>query len=310
MLPFGVCISVLALCQAAAVIAPRAIDLPALARLRTGWWALIPALSIAGGVFGIRAAAGTAHGLTWLALVAVPPLAAGALAWGARGSRPALAIAVAPLFALAWADRGGLAGESAALALSALSCVTLGVLLGAVAPARWLAAGIVVMAMVDSALVVSDLLQAPNNALNAAAPPLGLPRLQTAHFGSALMGYGDLFAAGLLGALVAGRPALARRAALVTAGVALGMDLLFLVVRELPATVPVAVALLVVERWPRRRSAEEHLGGREQRGVQQLGLAQGLRELDLLDLRAAQRDHAANVPGRHRVGGGHAEARG
>ena len=57
--------------------------------------------------------------------------------------------------------------------LTALRCVTLGVLLDAVAPARWLKVGIVAMALVDTALVVSDQLQAPNNVLNAAAPAAG-----------------------------------------------------------------------------------------------------------------------------------------
>ena len=61
---------------------------------------------------------------------------------------------------------------------------------------------------------VSDLLQAPNDALNAAAPVAHLPQLQRAVFGSAVMGYGDLFVAALLGALLASQPRLgaARRA--------------------------------------------------------------------------------------------------
>ena len=59
------------------------------------------------------------------------------------------------------------------------------------------------MALADTALVVSDLLQRPNDALNAAHPAAGLPRLQSAVFGSAVMGYGDLFVAGALGGLLA-----------------------------------------------------------------------------------------------------------
>ena len=120
----------------------------------------------------------------------------------ARPPRPLRALLVLPLFLLAWIDRGGLWGEGAALMLSALSCVTLAVLLAAVTPPRWLAAGIVAMAVADTALVVSELLQRPNNALNAAHPAAGLPRLQSAIFGSAAMGYGDLFVAAVLGALL------------------------------------------------------------------------------------------------------------
>lgn len=278
MLPFGVCTSVLGLTQAATVAAPRESHLPSLRRLRGGAWATIPALSVVVVTLGIRAASSTAHGLTWLALVAVPPLAAIALAGAMRGARPRLALLVVPLFALAWADRDGLAGQSAALALSALSCVTLGVLLAAVAPAPWLKLGILVMAVVDTGMVVSDLLQAPNDVLNAAAPAIGLPRLQTGHFGSALMGYGDFFAAGVLGAILARSVALQRRAALLTAVFALSFDLLFLVVRELPATVPVAAAMLACEALERRRArpqelAEEDRRRLEQAGVEQLGLA-------------------------------------
>ncbi len=81
--------------------------------------------------------------------------------------------------------------------------MALGVLLAAVTPPRWLAAGIVAMAIADTTLVVSELLQRPNNALNAARPVANLPQLQSAVFGSAVMGYGDLFIAGVLGGLLA-----------------------------------------------------------------------------------------------------------
>src|SRR2546429_541803 len=73
-----------------------------------------------------------------------------------------------PLFGVAWADRGGLAGEAAALVLSALSCAALGALIAAVTPARWLGAGIIAMAAADTALVVADQLQRPNRVLEVA----------------------------------------------------------------------------------------------------------------------------------------------
>jgi hypothetical protein len=226
----------------------------------------------------------SAEGLTYLALVAVPPLAAlalGWLAWDASPPRPLRALLIVPaLFALAWADRGGLPGEAAALCLSALSCAALGALLAAVTPAGWLAAGIVAMAAADTALVVSDLLQKPNNALNAAHPAAGLPQLQNAVFGSAVMGYGDLFVAGVLGALLAsamGRGWQLRGAAL-AALLALAFDLLFFFVDELPASVPVAVTLLVLiarrrgltrirpARARRTRLARRQAAGAAQRG--------------------------------------------
>jgi hypothetical protein len=256
-LPFWISIALLSLAQGALVALPRGLAAPRLSFLRGRRWAIVPALSIIGFVLIARAAEhASAQGLTYLALCAVPPLAALALGWFSRGARPARALLVLPLFALAWADRGGLAGDAAALTLSALSCVTIAVLLAAVTPPRWLAAGIVAMAVADTALVVSDLLRAPNNALNAAHPAAGLPRLQSAALGSAVMGYGDLFVAASLGALlaVAAGSSLQLRGAALTALLALCFDLLFFVVNELPATVPVAVALVALI-MRRRRSA-------------------------------------------------------
>jgi hypothetical protein len=262
-LPFWTSIALLSLAQGAVVAAPRAPGTPRLAALRGRRWAAVPPVSVIGFVLLARAAErASAQGLTYLALCAVPVLAVLALGWLSRGARPARALLVLPLFALAWVDRGGLAGEGAALVLSALSCVALGVFLAALTPPRWLAAGIVAMAVADTALVVSDLLQRPNDALNAAHPAAGLPRLQSAVLGSAAMGYGDLFVAGALGGLLAvtaGR-SLQLRAAILTALLALAFDLLFFLVDELPATVPVALTLilLVVARGrgaSRRRTA-------------------------------------------------------
>jgi len=256
---FGVSICLLSALQGVLVAAPAARSIPALARLRSGWWALVPVASVVGFVFGARALSGVADGLTYLALVTVPPLAAAAFGWAMRGARPWLALVTVPLFALAWGDRGALPGEAAAVALEAASAVTLGVLLVAVTPRVLVKIGIVAMAAADTWLVVSDLLQAPNNALNAAAPVAHLPQLQRAVFGSAVMGYGDLFIAALFGALLAARPRDALRGALAVGLVALASDLLFLAVSELPATVPIALVLLAGEaraaaaRWHRSR---------------------------------------------------------
>src|SRR5262249_30845763 len=181
--PFWTSIALLSLAQGALVAVPPAPRIPKLAWLRGRRWAAIPPLSVIVFVLVVRSAehAG-AQGLTYLALFAVPPLAALALGLLSRGAQPARALLVAPLFILAWVDRAGLAGEGAALVLTALSCVALGTLLAAVTRRLWLAAGIVAMAVADTALVVSDLLQRPNDALNAAHPVAGLPRLQSAVF--------------------------------------------------------------------------------------------------------------------------------
>ncbi len=245
---------------------PRAWKPGWLGRLHSRLWGLVPPLSVIAFVaVGRVAEQASAQALTYLALIAVPLLAALALGWLMRGARPPLALLVAPLFALAWADRGGLAGEGSAVALTALSCVALGALIAGVTPARWLALGIVAMACADASLVISDLLQQPNNALNAAHPVGGLPQLQAELFGSAVMGYGDLFVAGVLGGLLAavGDRARQLRGALLAVLLAVAFDLLFFAVDELPATVPVALALVILV-WVGRRRGVSLLRARAQ----------------------------------------------
>lgn len=284
---FAVSISVLGLVQAALVALPAPRPLPAwLGWARSPWWALVPALSIAAVIAVIELNSDSATWLSYLALVTVPPLAAYALGALIHHSNtltsPFLAnsetkgevsgwglpvVVAAALFVLAWAARGSLAGETAAMVLSGLACITLGWLLVSVVPALWLRLGIYAMAALDTWFVASDLLQGPNAVLSTASPAGDLPRLQAVHFGAAQMGFGDLFIAALVGCLLA-RPAdgpksdhigrfQAHRqlfAAGLVAGLALAFDLLFFAVDELPATVPVAVALFLVQRSARPRT--------------------------------------------------------
>jgi hypothetical protein len=80
---------------------------------------------------------------------------------------------------------------------------------------------------------------------------LHLPRLQSETFGSVNMGYGDLFVAGVFGAVLARERRSQLGAAVLTLCFAGLFDLLFFVLDELPATVPVAVAMIALEarRW-------------------------------------------------------------
>lgn len=244
---FAVSIATLGLLQGVLVALPRPRRFAWLDAFRSPWWALVPALSIVV-VIGIVAWEGeSATALSWLALVAVPPFAALALGWLVYGGRPAWALAVVPLFALACASTESLAGETAATLLTALGCIGLGWLLASVTPARWLEWGIYAMAVVDTIFVAADLLQGPNAVLTAAAPS-GLPRLQVVNFGDAVMGFGDLFVAAALGCLLAADRRIQLRAAAFVAVLALSFDLLFFAVDTLPATVPVAAALVLVRR--------------------------------------------------------------
>ena len=257
MLPFWLSIGVLSLVQAALVAAPRA-PAPALVRrLHSRWWALVLPLSIVVVVSAIALESASARFLTYLALVAVPPLAAIALGWLVRGGRPPWALAVLPLFAFAWALEGSLAGETTALVLSALACVTLGWLVACGVPPRWLKMGIYLMAAIDAWLIAGDLLQGPNAVLNAAAPVADLPRLQFASFGSAVMGFGDLFIAATLGALLASDRRLQLQGAALAAVICPGFDLLFFFIDQSPATVPIALTLAVLELIQRRQVRPE-----------------------------------------------------
>jgi hypothetical protein len=251
-LPFWLSIGALSLAQGILVGLPRApVELPLLGRLQGRWWALVLPLSIIVVIGGIALDEASAHFLTWLALIAVPPLAAVGLGWIVHGARPWLAFAAIPLFAVAWAAKGELGGQSCALALSALACVTLGWLLVCVVPARWVKLGIYAMAAVDAYLVFTELLQEPNSVLNTAAPAANLPKLQLVSWGAALMGFGDLFIAAVLGALLARDARLQLRGALLAAALCCAWDFLFFAIKTTPATVPVALTLLTLELWGR-----------------------------------------------------------
>jgi hypothetical protein len=245
---FAVSISILGLVQAGLVALPAPRPLPGwLSWARSPWWALIPAFSIAAVIGVIELDSDSATWLSYLALATVPPLAAVALGLLVRSGQVAWAAIALPLFVLAWVTPGSLVGEASATALSGLACITLGWLLVSVVPAYWVRLGIYGMAAIDTWFVASDLLQGPNAVLNVAHPTGGLPRLQAVHFGSALMGFGDLFVAALVGCLLARSRSRQLEAALLVAGLALASDLLFFAVDELPATVPVALALALTQ---------------------------------------------------------------
>jgi len=250
--PFLVADGVLIGAQASLVALPAAGIPPWLERLKGRAWALILPLSIAVVVGAIELIPQVADGLTWIALVLVPPGAALALGWAMHGARPWYALLALALLILASLDVGGLAGDSAAAVLTALSAVTVGRLLAGGVPLLWLKAGIVAMAIVDSILVFGNQLQAPNAVLNAAVPLPGAPQLQYVDIHYASLGYGDVFVAGVLGGILAAERRRQWPVALLTFVLSILWDLLFFHFNTLPATVPPAVALLISEAARRR----------------------------------------------------------
>jgi hypothetical protein len=225
---------------------------PWLDRLKSRGWALILPVSIAGVVAGIAIFPQLANGLTWIALILVPPGAVLALAWAIHGAKPALGLIAAALFVFAWVETGTLLGDAAAAICTALSAATLGRLLAGGVPALYLKLAIVAFAVIDAILVFGNQLQGPNAVLNAAVPAPGLPQLQYLEMHYASMGYGDVFVAGVLGGVLAAEGRKQWPAAALVFVFAVLWDLLFLLdsINTLPATVPIAAALIVVELKP------------------------------------------------------------
>lgn len=251
--------SVLTLAQAACVALPAAGAPKRLERFRNRRWALVLPLSLVIVVVGIALVPSTANVLSWIALLLVPTGGALALGWAGRGARPWLAALAAPLLVIAWVADGTRSGQIAATLLIVGSAVTLGRLLAGAAPLVVLKAGVVALATLDALLVFTNQLQAPNALLVAASPGAGLPRLQSASFGAAGLGYGDFFAAAVVGGICAAEraPQLATAAAMLAAS--LCWDQLFAVYDVLPATIPPAVALVGLELWRRRTDLPRRL---------------------------------------------------
>jgi hypothetical protein len=260
---------VLVAAQAACVALPAAGIPRRLERFRTGAWALVLPLCIAVVVFGIDLLPESADVLSWLALLLIPPGCALALGWAMHGARWPLALLAVPAFALAWTQQDTRVGQLATIVLIAGSCITLGRLLAGAAPLTLLKLCIVAMAIVDSILVFGNQLQAPNATLIAAVPAHGLPQLQSASFGFAGLGYGDFFAAGVLGGILAAerKPQLAAALGLLLASLA--WDQMFHFYDTLPATVPVAFVLVVIELravWRGTRTPRTARGARRPPG--------------------------------------------
>ena len=267
--PFWVSAAVLISVQASLVVGPRPV-LPRFLRRATSsaWaWALLPvSLGATVGLLAVVPAMASAY--AWVAALGVPVLAALALGAVGRGpgrlaGGPAVRGVIgggvaALLLTVAWMGEGLLA-HGCAVALTALSACTLASYLAQLAPALVLRIALIAMAVLDAILVFGHLLQGPNDTLNAATVGGGLPRFQFALFGSAAMGYGDLFVAAVLGCVIAtaAHPAWPRRWVVALCVLALSalFGLLFFVVDTVPATVPVAVALAIFEggRWGERR---------------------------------------------------------
>lgn len=233
--------AILCAVQAAVVLASR----PPERRGRAGVAGIaIPAVALIAGVVLIRSTDAGPHTLAYAGAVGTPLLAA--------AGRWRLPLAAA-LWVVAWRT-DGLVAQAASVALIALAAITVARLVARVAPAWSIAAGLVVVAVVDIVLVWGTRqVQPATTALHEAALP-AIPRLQDATFGSATMGWLDLLAPALLGVVVRAR----LRAAAATGLAAGAWGLLLAVTSTVPATVPVLAGLALggADRGRLRRALE------------------------------------------------------
>jgi hypothetical protein len=223
---------------------------------------VLPAAALGAGIAVLRLADGGPHALALLGAIGTPLLA------GAGRRRLPFAAA---LWLVAWLTHG-LAREAAEVALIALAVVTVARLVSRIAPAWSIAAGLVAIAVVDVVLVWGTRqVQPATSALHHASLPAPaghtIPALQDATFGSATMGWLDLLAPALLGAIARAR----LRAAAATGLAAGAFGLLLFVTSTVPATVPVLAGLawagadrrhLRRPRQPRRARVGPHVGRR------------------------------------------------
>ena len=245
----------LAVAQGLTVVLPRRPRRAAL-RIPHTWAAILPPAAFLATVTGLAMHPSLALAVVAVACVSVPALGALAIAAFARGGRPTRALLVLPLLVLA-ALHVGVAGELAVLMLVMLSCVALGSLLAASAGVRELVVAAVLVALLDLVLLHAGGIRIATAALLDAR--LGhMPDFAQPVLGRMSIGYGDFFVAALSGAIAAREPSRQTLVALATTAFALAQYALSSDGDLLPATVPVAVAMLLAAlagRLRRRHTA-------------------------------------------------------
>lgn len=232
-----------AILEGSLVILPQAAPLQRLSRLRSpGWTAVLPG-SIIVGTFGLIVLPWTAAPTVVLAAVTTPILALIAITSVVRRRRLVLPAAIAAGALAVWAS--GLAGALGASVITALACLTVGATLQRLIPSRWLVVGVVTMSLADIVLLASGFGYHQTALLAAAANNFHGPHFTGARVGGTTIGYPDLFLAALLGTTLAATRA-QRLGAVLLGVLVVAYDSLLAPGVLLPATVPIAITLIVV----------------------------------------------------------------
>jgi hypothetical protein len=125
--------------------------------------------------------------------------------------------------------------------------VTLGRLLAGATPLPFLKAAIYLMALVDAAYIFGELSTDQNREFARATPAEDLPQLHVSVLNDSSLDYGDFFAGGVVGGILAAERRPQALAAAACFAIAMLWNQLFLVTDSLPATVPPAATLLAFE---------------------------------------------------------------
>ena len=197
-----------------------------------------------------------ALGLVLMAGVITPLLATVAILEVVRGPRLALlvlAFALAVISALI----SGWAGQISASLLTALGCLAVGVALARLIPTRWFVLGVIGMCLVDVALLGSGIGRSAAILMSSATADVHGPIYSQVDIGRVTTDYPDLVLAAVMGGFLAGRHKQLLAALLVTAIGALYGLLLLPIDHLLPATVPIGLALILLEFSAGRRAASQ-----------------------------------------------------
>ncbi len=249
--------------EATVVMLPRRTAFRSLSRLRApAWAAILPGIILAG-TFGPITLPSVARALA-LGVAFVSPVVALAGALSAVRIRLLGALLVIALAAVAIAEVAPLSQLGFSL-VTALACTSVGVALNRLIPRAWLAPGVLAMSVLDVALLATGI--GVHQDLLLAAASRGLPgfALTGVQLGGVSIGYPDLFLAGLLGAAVApdGRQAQAAGAVFV---LTLALETLLVPGEVLPATLPLALTLLLTSTLPAVDLRFRRPGLRSQKG--------------------------------------------
>ena len=234
----------LATMQGAVVALPHPAAFERLGHLRSPAWALVAPGSLLLGTFGVLALPLLASALAVLAQIATPVLATIAVMAVVHGRQRGLLLVPLVLGVVA-ATGAGWPGELAASLLTALGCLTLGTAFARVTPARWLYLGVLSMVGVDVLLLALGVGQPADALLREAMGSTIGPAFDRAQLGDFSLDYPDLVLAAVVGAMIADR-AIQRSAALLVAVSAAAYGALFAFADMLPATVPLALVLVLV----------------------------------------------------------------